>query len=197
MRNSGPLPREAAEGPRTGRPHLKRMLQRIHQRCQLIPGGGALNCGEPSGTCFSTSMGTGPKASARAARPLAGRIAQIGMGTRQKHPILNRDCVQLARAHAVARRIGGLLDDLEAVTVLPAPSPPHPQPGRVQDLLPGLRADGIAKNRLILAAPQPIGAAILLVALADRKVSSGAHLAIDDRALVHGGAKYLIPLAGD
>lgn len=118
----------------------------------------------------------------------------------QEHPILDRNRVKLARTHAqkgVARRIGGLLDELEAVAVLPALRPPQPKARRVQKLLPRLRADRVAEYRLILATPQAIPAAILLIAPPDRKVSGGAHVAVDDCAVVHRRADELIALVAD
>ena len=122
------------------------------------------------------------------------------MGARQEHLVLNRDRVELTGAHAderVARRRGRLLDDLEALAVLPAPRLPQAQIGRVQKLLPRLRADGVTEYRLIVAPSQAIGAAILLVGPADRELRAGAHVAIDDRAFTHRRPNHLIALTGN
>jgi hypothetical protein len=67
----------------------------------------------------------------------------------------------------------------------------------VQELLPRLRSDGVAEHRLIVTPPQAIGAAVLLVAPADGKLRAGAHVAIDDRSVTHGGPDNVIALGGD
>ena len=101
--------------------------------------------------------------------------------------------MQLAGADAdegVGRRVVALLGDLE-LAVGAAPGPPELQLGRVQEPLPGLRADRVAEQRLVVAAAQPVGAAVLLVGPADREVVAAGDLVVDDRAVAHRRADQL------
>ena len=83
--------------------------------------------------------------------------------------------MKLARAHAeegIAWYLGRLLDELEALAVLPAFRSPQLQTRRVQELLPRVRTDRVPEHCLILAAPQAVPTAILFVAPTNWEIRS-------------------------
>jgi hypothetical protein len=80
----------------------------------------------------------------------------------QEHPILDRDRAQLTRAHADERhRRPGFGFGFGGGTVLAGP--PHHAGGREQVPFPRLRADGVPEQRVVVPAPQAVGAAVLLI----------------------------------
>ena len=119
-------------------------------------------------------------------RALAPRlVVRIDVRALQEHAVLDGDGVQLAGAHAE-----------EGVALAPAPASavtvdavglllgaPQAQQRRVQEALPGMRADGVAEQRLVVAPLQAVVAAVLLVGPAGRQVGDRRDVVVDDRLI--------------
>ena len=144
-------------------------------------------------TCLGFRPGLHRYAKARSARlaaihgddegALAPRpVVRIDVGSAEEHPILDGDRVEFAGAHAEegeALAGIGLRHDADALRIVLGA--PETQQRRVQELLPRMRSDGVAEQRLIIAAYEPVGPAVLLVGPAARQVVDGGDVVIDDR----------------
>ena len=82
-------------------------------------------------------------------------------------------------------RVGG---DVDAGGV--ALGAPQAQQRRVQEALPGMRADGVAEQRVVVSALQAVMAAVLLVGPAGGQVGDRLDIVIDDRVVAHGRAEH-------
>src|SRR5581483_2616743 len=94
----------------------------------------------------------------------AGGVVPIRVAAAEEDAVLDRDRVQLARAHADQGERplwARLLLDVEALAV-PA-RPPEPDAGGHEELLPRVGPDGVAEARLVLAALEPVASGRLLV----------------------------------
>jgi hypothetical protein len=112
-------------------------------------------------------------------------VVAIGEAAAHEDPILRRDRVELARAHAQKRErclVDGLLLDVEA-TIPVAARLPESNARRQQVLLPGMRPHGIAEPSLVLASLEPVAARVLGVGPPDRQLGRRLELVVDDRAL--------------
>ena len=65
---------------------------------------------------------------------------------------------------------------------------PQAQHRRMQKLLPRMRPDGIAEQRVVVAASEPVAPAVLLVGPTRRQVGERDDIVIDDRLIAHGRA---------
>jgi len=88
------------------------------------------------------------------------------MGARAEHPVEHRDRGQVAGPHP-NERVPRNLFGLGAV------GGPQALPGRMQELLPRLRASGMAEQRVVVAAAQPIVAGAHVHAPALRQIVGG------------------------
>ena len=98
------------------------------------------------------------------------RVVAVGVATAEEDPILDRDRVQLAGAHAdegERRIVERLLLDLEAA--VSAAGLPEPDARRAEELLPGMRADREAEARLVVAPLEPVAPASCVVCPPDRQ----------------------------
>jgi hypothetical protein len=121
----------------------------------------------------------------RAPAPRA--VVRIGIGAGEQYPVLHRDRAQFAGAHAdKGKRLAslGLRDDVQRVA--DALGSPQALTRDMQKLLPRMRADRIAEQRVVLAAAQPVMPALLLVAPAARQIGERSDVVIDDRPVAHG-----------
>ena len=128
----------------------------------------------------------------------ARRVVAVGVAAAEEHLVLDRDPVQLARAHADERErpvLERFLLDLEAV--VPALRTPEPDAGRQEELLPRVRADRVAEARLVVAALEPVAAGVLIVGPADRQIRGRVEVVVDDRAVPHGRADDAEAAAGE
>ena len=82
---------------------------------------------------------------------------------------------------AYARRLVGLLADPRSLAVLRC-ALRHSDRRRVQEVLPGLRPDRVAEQGVVVAALQPVGAAVLLVARAPTGKDRCWRRVVDDRS---------------
>ena len=106
------------------------------------------------------------------------------MRSADEHPVENPDPVQLARPRSeerIPRRLGRGFDQLGELAVVLAAGPPEANLRRQLVLLPGMGADVVAEQRLVVAAPQPVVAGLLLVRPPARQVGARLDLAVDDR----------------
>ena len=60
----------------------------------------------------------------------------------------------------------------------------------MQEVLPGARADHVAEQRLVLAADEAVGAAVLLVGPASGQVVARRQLVVDDRLIANRRADH-------
>ena len=113
-----------------------------------------------------------------------GPIVRIDVGAAEEDPVLDRDGSEPARANPdegetlgeVALRPIALRHHSRAL--LAPLGPPEAQHGRMQESLPGLRADGIAEECIIAAPDETVAAARL-------RIRDGPDIVIDDRAVPH------------
>ncbi len=115
------------------------------------------------------------------------------MGAAEEHPILDRDRIQLAGAHAdEGEPLGG--DGLRhhPHTVGVALGVPQAQHRRMQKFLPRMRTDGIAEKRLVVAAHEPVAPAVLLVGPAPRQIGERDDIVVDDGLVANGRTDHAI-----
>ena len=84
----------------------------------------------------------------------------------------------------------GAVADAQSAAV--ALGPPQTETGRMQEFLPGMRTDGVAEQRLVGAALEAIGAAVLHVGPAGRQVGDAVDVVIDDRVVAEHRADHAI-----
>src|SRR5450755_162881 len=121
---------------------------------------------------------------------LGPRAVGVGMHAAEQHSVEHSDRVQLTRPRPEERKAEGFtwwLGYLAQPTVLVDPRPPELYVRRQLVLLPGVRTDGVAEQRLVVPSPQAVMAAVLLVGPADREIPSGADLVVDDRPIADRG----------
>ena len=110
-------------------------------------------------------------ATTKASSRRAGVVA-VDVRAADEHAILDRDRVQLARAHADERDTAPLrrclFDGDRAVRC--AARAPEPDAGREEKLLPGMRPDCVAEARLVVASLEPVAAGLLDVRPPDRQI---------------------------
>ena len=117
-------------------------------------------------------------------------VVRIDMRTAEEHVVLDGDRMQFAGPHGeegkalLRRRI-----DRDAHAAVVAFGAEQREQRRVQEALPGMRADGIAEQRGVIAPAQAIMAAVLLVGPARRQVVEQLDVVIDDRLVAPGGAE--------
>ena len=115
--------------------------------------------------------------------PFAPRaVMRIGIGVAHQHAVLDGDGGDLAGAHAdegEARAVLRRRVDAHGVSV--ARGAPEILDRRVQEFLPGMRADGIAEERLVVAADDTVVSAVLLVGPAFGQVGDRVDIVVDDR----------------
>ena len=121
------------------------------------------------------------------------------MTAMQEDLVLYGDGVQVAGAHAdegVLRRLDHPRE--QCAMLLPCRfGAPQPLLRRMQELLPRMRADSEAEQRLIITLLQPVGPAVLLVSPTDWKIGDRIQLVVDNRAIADGRADNLIAAAGE
>ncbi len=143
----------------------------------------------------------GPGAGAhRDAEACPARLATVDgddevLASLAEHAVEDPHRVQLARARAEERVPGSLarLGDLCQAAVLAEAGAEQPHLRRKLKALPRVRADGIAEQRLVVAAGEPVVPAVLLVGPPHRQVGGGPQLAVDDRAVGDGRADHGVP----
>ena len=85
---------------------------------------------------------------------------------------------------------GGIGDDTHAVWA--ALGTPQPLNRRVQELLPGVRADREGKQSIVFASLQPIAPGLLLIGPAARQIGYCRDVVIDNGLVANGRAEYAI-----
>ena len=124
----------------------------------------------------------------------ASGVVALDLAALEEDRVLNRDRMQLARAHAEKgewRVYECLLLDVEA-TVAPPLRLPETHVRGQQELLPGMRADGVSEARLVVAALEPVAARVLGVGPTDGELGSRFELVVDDRALSHRRPEHAV-----
>ncbi len=115
----------------------------------------------------------------------AGGVVAVDVRSLEEHPVLDRDCVQVARADADERErpLGGrLLDELGLAAVGPARLP-ESHPRGQEPALPRVRPDRVAEPRLVVAALEPVGGRLLHLRPAGGQLVGRGDLLVHDRAL--------------
>jgi hypothetical protein len=110
----------------------------------------------------------------------------------EEDAVLDLDRVELARTHADEREqlVRRVLLDLRRAAV--QPRTPEADAGREEKPLPRVRPDGEAEPRVVRAALEPIGAAVLRVRPADRELGRRAQVVVGDRAVADRRAEDAI-----
>ena len=113
-------------------------------------------------------------------------VGGIGAPPADQHPVEDPDRVQLTRPRAEERISGRLvrrLGDVHERTTLIDPRLPQLHLGRQLILLPRVRSDSVAEQRLVVPAAQAIVASVLLIGPPDRQIGCRRDLVVDDRLL--------------
>ena len=127
-------------------------------------------------------------------------VGRIWMAVSQEHSVEDPDPVQLARARTekrVAWRLPGRLRDFVEPAVIVDKRPPQLHLGGQLVLLERVWSDGITEQGLVLAPPEPVVAAVLLVGPPDRQIAAARNLVIDDRLLTNGGSDDRVAPGGE
>ena len=94
-----------------------------------------------------------------------------------------------------AKRVGGIGTVADAEAAVAALRPPQAETRGMQELLPRMRTDGVAEQRIVGTALDTIGAAVLHVGPAGRQVRDAVDVVIDDRAVAKHRADDAIAAA--
>jgi len=158
------------------------------------------------GTGFDFRAGAHRRAEARAARLEAvdrdqedvlapQRVVAVGVGAAEEDAVLDRDRVQLARAHADEGErpvVAQLLVDHGCVAV--AAGAPQAHPRWKEEALPRVRADGEAEAGLVIAPFEAVAPAVLAIGPPDRKLARRGKLVVDDRSVAERRAEHAVPV---
>ncbi len=127
-----------------------------------------------------------------------GAIGRVGVGAAEQHAVEDSHRVQLARTRAqkrVAPSAAGLLHEFGQPALLVAPRAPQGQLRRQLVALPGVRADGVGEQRLLLETAQPVVTSVLLVGPPGRKIGARGDLVVDDHLIAHRRPDDRVPAA--
>ena len=122
----------------------------------------------------------------------AGCVVSVDVRAAREDAVLDADRSEVAGADAEkGERLGRRRLRLDRHAPVP-PGAPEAQPRREEELLPGVRTDREAEAGLIVAAVQPVAAALGLVRPADRQVGGRLELRVDDRPVAHARPHHAV-----
>ena len=127
-----------------------------------------------------------------------GLVMRVNVHVADENPVLDLDRANFTRPHAdkgetIGRRRFGRNAGVRAIAF----GRPKSQLRRMQMLLPGLRPDGITKERLVIATGQSVAAAVLLIRHPAGQIVDGFDIVVNDRLILHGGADGAIAARPD
>ena len=125
--------------------------------------------------------------------PSATLVVRVHVGALQEHLVLDANGRKLARPDADEGQRRGLFLGVEHLEpgAPPLGAPEHER-SWVKELLPGVGRDGVAEERLVVPARQPVPSGFLFVRPAFGQVADRADVVVDDRAVAEGGPQVSI-----